>query len=426
MPVPVQAMQEKERFRYLTIIGILFAVFGFMTWLGSVLIPFVKIICELNNFQAYLIAFCFYISYMVFALPSGALLNKLGYRNGMTLGLLLMVCGVLLFIPGASSRSYPVFLTGQFLQGCGLAILQTAANPYVVALGPQNEAARRISLMGICNGIAGIIAPIILGSLILNDTDKLKSDLSHLTGDLRSEYLTSLSHKLTIPYVSFAIVLFIMALLLYFSGLPEVSPEEEAEVGSMNMAHQPKSIFGFPHLLFGVFTLFLYVGVEVIAGDSIILYGSSQGIALSTAKFFTSFTLSCMLIGYLISILVIPRFISQEKALLVAACAGIVLSILALSTHGLFSIACIAMLGLANAPMYPSIWPLSLNGLGMFTKSGASLLIMAIGGGAFLPLLYGRLADRFSPHYAYFLVLPCYAVILLFAYRSLKISSRKG
>ena len=415
----------KTNSKYLFIIGVLFFVFGFVTWLGSVLIPYLKITCQLNNIAAYLVAFSFYISYLLLALPSAALLKKTGFKNGMVVGLLLISLGTLLFIPAAKSRIFLLFLVGQFIQGSGLAILQTAANPYVVMLGPRKSAAKRISIMGICNGIAGIIAPIILGAILLNDSDQ--TNLNQYAADLekKSIVLQQIANKVIAPYAFMTILLLLIAIFIYRSGLPEIDPEKEEEEDTLVKNDLNKtSVFQFPHLMMGVLSLFLYVGVEVIAGDSIILYGASQGIALSTAKFFTSFTLSGMLIGYLIGIIAIPRFLSQEKALQISAILGIIFCLLALATNGKISLTFIALLGLANALIYPSIWPLALNGLGSFTKIGSSLLIMAIGGGAILPLIYGRIADHFSPHQAYWMVIPCYLVILFYAVRGHKLVSK--
>jgi FHS family L-fucose permease-like MFS transporter len=400
--------------RPIFIIGILFFVFGFVTWLGSVLIPYLRIACQLNNFASYLVAFSFYISYMVMAIPAASVLKLTGYKKGMSLGLFIMAVGSSIFIPAAFMRTYPLFLTGLFVQGTGLAILQTAANPYITILGPLESAARRISIMGICNGIAGVIAPLILGAVILKDADGIKASIADMPAVQKMEILNNLSHRVIFPYAIMAIVLVLLASLVLFSGLPELDADAEDEaVASANI--DKTSIFQFSHLLLGVLTLFLYVGVEVIAGDTIINYGSSQGIPLSSAKFFTSCTLSLMLAGYAIGIIVIPKYISQVKVLKLSAVMGLIFVSMALLTSGYVSVACIALLGLANSLVWPSIWPLAINGLGRFTKIGSSLLIVAIGGGALLPLLYGWLADVFSPHHAYWIVVPCYLCIWYYA-----------
>jgi FHS family L-fucose permease-like MFS transporter len=401
----------KRSDRPIIIIGILFFVFGFVTWLGSVLIPYFKIACQLTNLESYLVAFSFYISYMVMAVPSGWVLNHTGYRNGMFLGLLIMAAGALVFIPAAYLRSYPLFLTGLFIQGTGLAILQTASNPYITFLGPLDSAARRISIMGICNGVAGVIAPLVLGAVALKNADTIKTRIAGMSAPQAKEILDQLALRVILPYGIMAVVLTGLALLVFYSGLPE----PDAEVENHDNAESGKTgILQFPHLLLGVLTLFLYVGVEVIAGDTIISYGASQGIPLSISKFFTSFTLGCMLAGYVIGIICIPKYISQVKVLQLSAMMGLVFVSAALLTNGIVSVAFIALLGLANSLVWPSIWPLAIAGLGKFTKIGSSLLVMAVGGGALLPLLYGGLADIFTPKLAYWEVVPCYLCIFYY------------
>lgn len=400
--------------RPLIIIGALFFIFGFITWLSSVLIPYLQITCELNNFQAYLVTFSFYISYFVMAVPSGWMLKKTGFRNGMSLGLFIMAAGSLIFIPAALNRSYLVFLTGLFIQGTGLALLQTAANPYLTILGPRESAARRISFMGVCNGVAGAIAPIVLGAVILNDADAVKKKLSSLNAAEKQAELNNLVHLVIKPYIIIVIVLLLLAVLVYRSGLPEIDTEEEnEEVAAVNV--NKKSIFQFPHLLLGVLTLFLYVGVEVIAGNTIVNYAVMQGISLSKAQFFSSLTLIGMLIGYIIGIVCIPRNLSQKQALTISALSGIVFTVVALNTSGLVSVLFIALLGLSNSLIWPSIWPLAIAELGRFTKAGSSLLVMAIAGGAVIPLLYGFITDRFNPKQAYLIAIPCYAACWLYA-----------
>ncbi|MGN6511877.1 MAG: sugar MFS transporter, partial [Chitinophaga sp.] len=400
----------------IVMIGILFFVFGFVTWLGSVLIPYLRIACQLTNFESYLVTFAFYISYLVMALPAGGILKYTGFKKGMALGLLLMAAGMLVFIPAALSRTYGFFLAGLFVQGTGLSILQTASNPYITILGPRESAARRISIRGICNGVAGIIAPVILGMVVLKDADALQGSIAALSPAARETALNALAHKVIGPYSLMAAVLAMLSVLIYFSSLPEVDAEEDESSGG-EPAAEKTSIFQFSHLLLGVVTLFLYVGVEVLAADTIISYGASQGIALSTAKFFTSFTLSGMLLGYLIGIICIPRFISQRQALIISSFLGIMFAIAALFMESMMSVFFIAMLGIANSLMWPSIWPLAIHGLGRFTRTGSSMLVMAIGGGAVIPLLYGYLADAWSPRQAYWILIPCYLFITFYAVR---------
>ncbi len=324
--------------RPIFIIGSLFFVFGFLTWLGSVLIPYLRIACELNNLASYLVTFAFYISYMVMAIPAASLLERTGYKKGMSIGLFTMAVGAALFIPAALSRSYPLFLAGLFVQGTGLAILQTAANPYMTILGPLESAARRISIMGICNGIAGVIAPLLLGAVILKDADGIKTSVAGMNAIEKNEVLNHLAQRVIFPYSVMTVVLILLAFLIIVSGLPEIDADAEDEsVASANT--NKTSIFQFPHLLFGVLALFLYVGVEVIAGDTIINYGSSLGIPLSSAKFLASCTLSLMLAGYVIGIIVIPKYISQVRVLKLSSVMGLIFISLALLTKGYVSVA---------------------------------------------------------------------------------------
>jgi len=404
----------KQANRPIVIIGILFFVFGFVTWLGSVLIPYLQIACQLNNFASYLVAFSFYISYMVMAIPAASLLKRTGYKKGMSLGLLIMAVGSSIFIPAALSRSYPLFLTGLFISGTGMAILQTAANPYITIAGPIDTAARRMSIMGICNVVASIIGPLVLGAIILQNADGIKAQVNKAGGLQKTAILNALSHRAVAPYSIMVVILVVIAVFIFFSGLPDLDGDAENET-FVPANNNKTSIMQFPHLLLGVLTLFLYVGVEVIAGDSIIGYGASQGIPLSTAKFFASCTQACMLAGYIAGIIVIPKYISQVKVLKISPLLGLLFVFIALTTKGLTSVAFIALLGLANSMVWPSIWPLAITGLGKFTKIGSSLLIVAIGGGALLPLFYGWLADVFTPQHAYWLVVPCYLCIWYYA-----------
>ncbi len=407
-------MQQSNR--PIIIIGVLFFVFGFVTWLGSVLIPYLQIACQLQDWAAYLVAFAFYISYAVMAIPAASVLKLTGYKKGMSVGLAVMAVGAALFIPAAYMRSYPMFLTGLFVQGTGLAILQTASNPYITILGPQQSAARRISIMGICNGVAGVVGPLLLGATILDGADGIKAQIVTMPLAQKTAMLNNLAHRVVLPYTIIAAVLLFLALLVLLSSLPELDTDAEDEHVATANTHKT-SIFQFPHLLLGVFTLFLYVGVEVIAGDTIIKYGVSQGIQLSYARFFASCTQVCMLAGYLIGIVAIPKYISQTNVLKISPLLGLLFVSMALLTNGLLSVAFIALLGLANSLVWPAIWPLAINGLGRFTKIGSSLLIIAIGGGAVLPLLYNWLASHrgITPHYAYWLVVPCYICIWLYA-----------
>lgn len=410
-------MTDKNQRSYLTsllLVAALFFIFGFITWLNGTLIPFLKTACELNNFQAYLVTFAFYISYFVMAIPSSYILGRTGFKRGMSLGLAVMAVGCIIFIPAAYQRNYSIFLFGLFTQGLGLAILQTATNPYVTILGPEESAAKRISLMGISNKIAGIISPLIFAAVLLKNIDPITEKLSITTDpNERIRVLTELSQRIINPYIVLTIVLVVLALLILISPLPDLKDEEENP--DVITEESKRSIFAHPYLFLGAFAIFLYVGVEVIAGDTIVNYGKYFNIPMDKAQFFTSFTLICMVVGYFLGVALIPRFISQENALKVCGFLGLILTTALLFTTGFTSVSCLAALGLAHSLMWPAIWPMSLKGLGRHTKTGAALLIMGIAGGAVLPPLYGKFADISDPQSAYAVMLPCYLFILYFA-----------
>ncbi|MBX7126195.1 MAG: sugar MFS transporter [Cyclobacteriaceae bacterium] len=398
----------------ITIIGVLFFIFGFVTWVNGTLIPYLKIACELSSdLQSFLVATAFFIAYTVMALPASWVLGKTGYKKGMAIGLLIMAGGALVFVPAAEARNFNLFLVGLFIIGTGLALLQTASNPYVSIIGPLESAASRISLMGICNKVAGILAGLIFGAIALNDVDGLEHSLAAMTEADRAARLNELASRVVVPYMVIAGTLVVTAVGVLLSPLPDI--KEEREEGAGNVVVQKTSVFQFPHLMLGILAIFLYVGVEVMAGDTIISYGKSLGIELSKARFFTQGTLVCMLIGYVIGILTIPKYISQETALKICAVLGVVFTVFALSTSGGYSVAGIALLGLANSLMWPAIFPLAIEGLGKFTKVGSALLIMGIAGGAILPLVYGRLIEVLSAKGAYVIMIPCYLYILYYA-----------
>ncbi len=372
-------MQKNNRYAII-VIGILFFVFGFVTWLNATLIPFLKLVCELKtDVQAFFVTFAFYMAYFFLALPSSGILHKTGYKNGMALGLAVMAVGSLVFIPAANARSFALFLTGLFIQGTGLCLLQTASNPYISVIGPIESAAQRISIMGICNKAAGMLSPIILGALVLRNASQIQEQVK-TAADSESKMilLNELSKRVITPYIIMAVVLLLLAFMIKRSSLPEI----DIQSGEENPALKNKtSIFQFRHLWLGVFCLFLYVGVEVMAGDAIGIYGRELGMPLDKTKYFSTFTLLAMLVGYIVGTLTIPKLISQHKALAISAIFGVAFSFCVFVSTGYIAITFIALLGLANALMWPSIFPLAIDGLGKFTKTGAALLIMGIAGG---------------------------------------------
>lgn len=405
-------------------IGLFFFIFGFVTWLNGILIPYLKISCELNHFQSYLVAFSFYVAYVIMAIPSSWVLRITGLKMGMSIGLFIMAVGALIFIPAANTRTYFLFLSGLFIMGTGLALMQTAANPYITILGPIESAAQRISIMGICNKSAGIIATFLFGVMALSDGDALLAQLKTLNPAERAVALDELASRVVIPYLGMAAILVTIGILVKVSRLPEIDPDVK-NVGKEETGYNTKtSILQFPFLLLGVIAIFCDVGLEIIAGDTIISYGLSQEIPVSIAKHFTSLTMIASIIGYSAGIIAIPRFISQSKALRVCAILGIILTMAAIASPKMISVVFIALLGMANSLIWPSVWPLAIDGLGRFTRIGSSLLIMGNLGGALLPLIYGRLADITDPKLAYIIVIPCYFYILYYAIAGHKVGKR--
>ncbi|HWA27051.1 MAG TPA: sugar MFS transporter [Lacunisphaera sp.] len=401
-----------------TIIGALFFIFGFVTWLNGTLIPFLKLACDLKtDAQALLVTFAFYMAYFFLALPSSMILQRTGFKNGMSLGLAIMAGGALLFVPAAMSRSFGLFLTALFVQGMGLALLQTASNPYISVIGPLESAASRISIMGICNKIAGALSPVILGAIVLHGAAETEARIaSAATAAERAQLLQELSHRVIIPYVVMAGVLFLLALAIRFSPLPEINPgEDEHGAGG---AGGRTNIWQFPHLLLGVVCIFVYVGVEVMAGDVIGPYARSLGMSLDQTKSLTSYTLWSMVAGYTIGVFMIPKYLKQQTALALSAITGMALAGAAFASGGRTAVTCIALLGFANSLMWPAIFPLAIDGLGRFTKTGSAMLIMGIAGGAIIPQVYARLALPLGSQSAFFwCTLPCYVFILHYALR---------
>jgi FHS family L-fucose permease-like MFS transporter len=386
----------------LIIIGVLFFVMGFVTWVNGTLITFFKKAFSLDNTSSYLVTFAFFISYTVMAIPCSMVLKKTGFKNGMSLALMVMAVGTLIFIPAAEMASYPLFLVGLFTIGIGLTVLQTASNPYATILGPRESAAQRISVMGIANKGAGIISQIVIGKLLLAGV---------ASTDPKEEL-----DKVVVPYLVLTAVLVGLALLIRLTkGLVEVSEEEDEPSGMGQVTTQKTSVFQYPNLVLGVLALFCYVGVEVIAADTIINYGVSLGIPEEEARVFGAYTLGGMMFGYVLGIVLIPKFVSQQAYMIFSAVLGLVVTVAAIMTTGFASVMCIAVLGFANAVIWPALWPLALSGLGKFTKIASALLVMGISGGAILPLVYGGIADSIgSTQQAYWVMVPLYFFILYF------------
>ena len=429
-PVSVSSLTQRDTQISIMLIGMMFFIFGFVSWANSILIPYFKIACELTNFKAYLVTFAFYISYFIMSVPASYILKSIGFKKGMMLGFWIMSIGAFIFIPAAMNRAYPIFLLGLFTLGTGLAILQTAANPYITLLGPKESAAQRISIMGICNKGAGILAPLAFAAVILKATDSdLFKSLEHMSGANRNLALNELIQRVIVPYFCVGILLFLLGLAVRFSPLPEIETDQENEETAQANSNKT-SILQFPHLILGAIAIFLHVGTQVIAIDTVIGYAGSMNIQLMEAKIFPSFTLAATIFGYIIGIICIPKYVSQVNALRTCTILGLLFSFGILMTSGNvelvglnvdISICFVVLLGLANSLIWAGIWPLALDGLGKFTKIGASILIMGLCGNAILPLFYGYFADLYDLRLAYAVLIPCYLYLIFYAIKGHKI-----
>lgn len=405
----------------LTIIGLLYFIFGFITWLNNLLIPFLKTACQLPDSTAYLVTFAFYISYFIMALPSSWILKKTGFARGMSLGLLVMAVGSLVFIPAARERSYILFLVGLFVQGTGLALLQTAANPYVTILGPIESATKRMSIMGLFNKVAGIIGIFVLSKALLSNFDAVTTNIQKASGDAQINLLNQLASRIITPYIIIAIGLVLLAVMVYIANLPDIEPEE-----TIQDKQNKTSLTSYPYFILGVLALFLYEGVEVMAIDTLVPYSKSIGLPDYIYSKIGTFSLAALMIGYLTGIALIPKHLSQKNALTICASLSLVFATLALSFSGITSLVFLILLSFSNSLMWPAIWALAIDKLGHHTSVASALLIMAIVGGALIPLLYGYWATVINNrHLPYLLFLPCYLYILYYSIRGCKVGKKR-
>lgn len=415
----------------ISIIALLFFIFGFATWINAILIPYFKIACELNNVQSLLVAFAFYIAYFIMAVPAAHLLEKVGFKKGIMIGFWIMALGALIFVPAALTRTYGVFLLGLFSIGTGLAILQPAANTYITMIGSKERAAQRMSIMGVCNKTAGIIAPILLAAAILRPTDtELFRQLPMMDEIARNAALDDLIERVIIPYSCMSVLLFCLGIFVRYSILPEINTSSD-NAGSADNNSEKTSITQFPHTILGAFAIFLHVGSQVTGINTVIGYGQSMGLPLLEAKIFPSYILGITMFGFLLGIVLIPKFINHLNVLRICTTSALGLTIIFFLVQGRqvtflshtadISIWVLVLLGLSNSLMWSTLWPLALNGLGRFTKMGGSILIMGLCGSAIVPIAYGYFADHYNPFAGYWVLIPCYLYLVFYAYRGYKV-----
>lgn len=427
------------------ILALLFFVFGLVSWVNTILIPYFELTLQLSRFESYLVTFAFYIAYLIMAIPSSFLLNKVGYKKGMMYGLWCMSIGALLFVPAAYGRIYQVFLLGLFLLGVGLAILQSAANPYVTIVGPIESAAKRMSIVGTGNKLAGVIANLIFAAVVIRQSDRvLMQEIEagvYTGGDLDAALDTLIKGVMT-PYLILGIALFIFGIVIRYSVLPELDPSMVNKQSEEDEKSR-KSIFQYPALILGVIAMFFHIGTQMIALGTSIQYAGTMGESLAgPAQNIPSYTMLLTFFGYFIGIALIPKYLKQRNALLICASINLVLSTMIITTSGAVSFLGIStdislwylvMMGLPNALLYAGIWPLAINGLGKFTNLGSAFLVMALSGSAIMPIVFNAffemnnatLSAFESMKLAYAVLIPCFAYIVWYATWGYKIKSWK-
>lgn len=387
----------------LVIIGTMFFAIGFALGINSYLIPLLEKELSISSGESYLVLAATFSAFLIFGYPASLVINRIGYKKTMALSFLLFAIGFYLYIPSAKAESLSLFLVASFISGMGNTFLQATVNPYVTILGPLESAARRISFMGIANKLAWPIAPLFL-SLVIG---KEVSDV--VLGDTM------------LPFTIIISVFLLLGVMAFFAPLPEVKAvgEDEESAGDCPYAANKTSVWQFPHLLLGVLALFLYVGVETISLGTLVDYANYQG--LPNPELYAWIGPIGLVIGYICGIILIPKYISQSKALVICAVLALAGSFMVIFAPGALSIYFVAVIALGSSLMWPALWPLAMTDLGRFTKAGSSLMVIAIVGGALIPTAYGFLKDAIGAQSAYWICVPCFMYILYYALKGHKI-----
>ncbi|MBB2205214.1 glucose/galactose MFS transporter [Gluconacetobacter takamatsuzukensis] len=385
----------------------LFFSIGFVTWLNGPLITFVQVAFELDDVTSFLVPVCFYLAYFIFPLPATVLTRRIGLRRGLSLALVVMAAGTALFGECVNARWYVGALSGLTVIGAGLSLLQITINPYVSLLGGHDRAAQRIAIMGIANKFAGIVAPALFAVIVMPNVGGVAADIARTPpGPAREATLAAFTHAVHAPYSAMAGLLLLLAIFTARARLPEIAIETAAPAGGARGAAQP----GW--LLTGAFAMFLYVGVEVMAGDAIGLYGRSFGLSLDVTKYLTALTLAAMMAGYLAGMVLVPRVVDQERYMLLSCVGGILLCLVAMVAPGMVPVFCVALLGFANAMILPALFPVVLAEGGPDGGRITAFLVMAYSGGAVLPQVFVHLIPLLGTTPAFMvLAIPAYIFI---------------
>jgi MFS transporter, FHS family, L-fucose permease len=395
----------------LAVLTTLFFMWGFITVLNDILVPHLKSIFELNYTRVMLIQFAFFSAYFIFSIPSAKVIDAIGYKKTMVVGLLTMALGALLFIPSASLPSYPLFLTALMILAAGITALQVAANPYVAVLGPPETASSRLNLAQAFNSLGTTIGPYLGGLLILSSTAKSTESIRQMSADAVQAYRIHEASSVKLPYFLIALTLIALSVAIGMFKLPPM-PGAERHGGT------PKeSLWKYRHLVLGAVAIFVYVGAEVSIGSFLVNYFSQPDIGNLTEKEaarFVSFYWGSAMIGRFIGSAILQKVRTGIVLGFAAAMASLLVCMSMLST-GHVAMWSIILVGLFNSVMFPSIFTLGIAELGPLTGDGSGMLVMAIVGGAILPVAQGALADHFGIHHAFFLPAICYLYIIYYA-----------
>ena len=386
--------RKKNYLLPLAFIGLMFFTVGFALGINSYLVPLLQSTLEVSSGQSYLIIAATFSAFLIFSYPSARIIRGIGYRRTMALSFVIFAAGFLLFVPSARMGSLGLFLLASFVCGVGNTILQAAINPYITILGPIDSAARRISIMGICNKLAWPVAPIFLAAVIGKEVgDAVLTDID-------------------LPFYIIVGIFLGLGILMLFAPLEEIraAGEDESDAADCPYAAGKTSLWQFPHLVLGAIALFLYVGVETLALATTVDYAASLG--LPDPQDYAVWPSIGLVAGYVAGILLIPKYISQAAALRACCWIGVAGTLLIVSMPAAVSVWAVSLIALACSLIWPAIWPLAMTDLGRFTKAGGSLLVASIVGGAVIPLAFGFLKDAVGNQQAYWICLPCYLFIL--------------
>ncbi len=405
----------KTNYAAMAMVTTLFFMWGLLTSLNDILVPHLKLIFDLNYAEVMLIQFCFFSAYFVFALPSGKLIEKFGYKASMVAGLLTMGLGAFLFIPAASVPTFALFLSALIVLAAGMTILQVSANPYVAVLGPAKTASSRLNLAQALNSLGTTIAPFLGGLLILSGAPPTPETVRAMPDAQRAIFRLHEASSVKLPYLGLGLCLVLLAVMIGLFKLPAFNSAGDQ---SHDASGSAKSIWTHTRLVLGAIGIFVYVGAEVSIGSFLINYLSQPEIGAMTVKaaaFYVSLYWGGAMAGRFIGAWLLQK-IRTGTLLGLAALMAFLLVVATMLSFGSVAVWTIVAIGFFNSIMFPSIFTLSIDGLGPLTGKGSGVLVAAIVGGAIIPELQGIVADRIGIHHAFFLPALCYLYIAYFAF----------